>query len=201
MKLLVTAFDAFGGDRVNATEEVLRELPDTIAGAQIVPLLLPTVFGRAAELAAAEAERICPDAILCLGQAATRNAVTPERVAINVMDARIPDNDGAQPVDEPVVSGGPAAYFSTLPVKAMVEAVRAAGVSAELSNSAGTFVCNSLMYAMLHHTHTRRPGVPCGFLHIPALRAQPGDPGVSKEDAVKAVAASIEAIIKNIPKP
>lgn len=202
MQILVTAFDAFGGEASNATQEVLAALPDSANGVELQKLVVPTVFRRAAELATQEAERRRPDAILCLGQAGTRSAVTPERVAINVMDARIPDNDGAQPADEPVIPGGPAAYFSTLPVKEMVDAIRAAGVSAELSNTAGTFVCNSLMYAMLHYTHTHCPDVPCGFVHIPRLDTQTSDgPSISKVDAVKAVGAAIRAISKSIPRP
>lgn len=201
MKILVTAFDPFGGESVNAAAEVLAALPAPTDGAELVKLTVPTVFGRAAEVAVAEAERCRPDAILCLGQAGTRSAVTPERTAVNIMDARIPDNDGAQPVDEPVIPGGPAAYFSTLPVREMVAAIRAAGVPAELSESAGTFVCNSLMYAMLHYTHAHRPDVPCGFVHIPRLNTQASDaPGISRADAVKAVGAAIRSIIKNAPE-
>lgn len=200
MKILVTAFDAFGGEATNAVQEVLAALPSP-GNAEIIKLTVPTVFRRAAAVAVQEAERCRPDAILCLGQAGTRSAVTPERVAINVMDARIPDNEGAQPVDEPILPGGPAAYFSTLPVREMVAAIRAAGVPSELSNTAGTFVCNSLMYAMLHYTHTNCPDIPCGFLHVPRLDTQAADgPSISRVDAVKAVGAAIKAIIKNAPE-
>ena len=202
MRILVTAFDAFGGESVNAVEEVLAALSDSANGVTLRKLVVPTVFGRAAHAAIQEAERCRPDAILCLGQAASRAAVTPERTAVNVMDARIADNDGAQPVDEPVIPGGPAAYFSTLPVKEMVAAIRSAGIPAELSESAGTFVCNSLMYAMLHYTQAHCPNVPCGFMHIPHLDTQAADgPCISRVDAVRAVGAAIQVIAKNIPKP
>ena len=167
MKILLTAFDPFGGESTNASQEALEALPDRVSGGELTKLLLPTVFRAAGEQAIAAAERLGPDAVLSLGQAAGRRALTPERVAVNLMDARIPDNAGFQPADEPVVPGGPAAYFSTLPVKAMVRAMEAAGVPAQVSLSAGTFVCNSLMYTLLHWAALRAPEVRCGFLHLP----------------------------------
>ena len=143
-------------------------------------------------------EREAPDAVLCLGQAGGRAAITPERVAINVDDARIPDNAGEQPVDRPTVPGGPAAYFATLPVKAMAEAIRAAGVAAEVSNTAGTFVCNHLMYAVLHLLAERYPGVRAGFMHVPFVPEQtgdkPGQPSMPLADMVRGLTAAVGAI-------
>lgn len=167
MKLLLTAFDAFGGDGDNISQTVLGALPERVGEAEVCKLLLPTVFGLAAERAIAAAETLQPDAIVCLGQAAGRHAITPERVAVNIMDATLPDNAGRQPRGEPIETGGPAVCCSTLPNEAMAEAVRAAGVPAELSDSAGTFVCNSLLYAMLRWTARQGSAIPCGFVHLP----------------------------------
>ena len=188
MTILLTAFDPFGGEDVNASQEALEALPDRVAGAELIKLLLPTVFRAAGEQALEAAERTGPDFILSLGQAAGRRALTPERVAVNLMDARIPDNAGFQPTDEPVVPGGPTAYFSTLPVKAMVRAMEAAGVPAQLSLSAGTFVCNSLMYTLLHWAAVKAPEVRCGFLHLPL----PGDLG--RNDALRGLEAALEVL-------
>ena len=196
MKILRTAFCPFGGDSLNASQEVMDALPERLEGLQIEKLLLPVSFRSAPRIAIDAAERLRPDAIVCLGQAGGRDAVTPERAALNVMDAAQPDNDGFQPVDEPVVRGGPAAFFSTLPVKVMVEAIARSGVPARLSDSAGTYVCNCLMYALLHWTRTGGHDVPCGFLHLPYLEQQRrgGAPALQKDRAVCAVAAALRVL-------
>ena len=168
MPILVTAFTPFGGDALNASQEILNALPVTLSGVRLEKRLLPVSFRAAPQIAAEAAASLRPEAIVCLGQAGGRDAVTPERVAVNLMDATSPDNDGFQPVDEPIFPDGPAAYFSTLPVKAMVEAMQRLGVPARLSDTAGTYVCNALMYAMLH----RVKDVPCGFIHVPYLTEQ-----------------------------
>ena len=188
MTVLLTAFDPFGGESTNASQQVLEALPDRAAGAELAKLLLPTAFRAAGEEAVDAAERIRPDCILSLGQAAGRKALTPERVAVNLMDARIPDNAGFQPKDEPVVPGGPAAYFSTLPVKAMVKAIAEAGVPAQASLSAGSFVCNSLMYTLLHWAAVRAPEVRCGFMHLPLLA------DLGQEQALRGLLAAMEVL-------
>lgn len=193
MTILVTAFDPFGGAETNTSLEVLEALPPRIGGAKLEKLVLPTVFGLSDRQAQEAAERLRPDAVVCLGQAAGRKAVTPERAALNLMDAARPDNAGNLPAEEPVVPGGPAAYFSTLPVKALAAAVREAGVPAAVSNSAGTFVCNSLMYAMLHYAASCCPGLPCGFIHVPG----PED-GLSREELTRGVAAALTALAESI---
>ncbi len=180
VKLLITAFDAFGGEEDNISELLLRALPAELDGAELCKLTLPTVFGRAAELAIEAAEALRPDAIVCLGQAAARRAITPERVAINLMDAARPDNAGRQPCDEPIEPGGPAACFATLPVKAMTEAIRAEGVPAELSCTAGAYVCNSLMYAMLRYAARCEPEPMCGFIHLPRPSAALGQEALER---------------------
>ena len=190
MTILVTAFDPFGGDEANISQQLLEALPEELDGAVLHKLLLPTVFGKAAERAIAEAERIRPGAIVCLGQAGGRTAITPERVGINCMDASLPDNAGRQPRDEAILPGGPAAYFSTLPLRAMTEAIRAAGVPAQISNTAGTFVCNSLLYAMLQYT-AASPELPCGFLHLPCPDAASG---LSREALLRGLIAALRVL-------
>ena len=148
MKLLLTAFDPFGGEKVNPAQKAVS-LVGEFGGIDIVKLTVPTVFRAASRIVIEAIRREKPAAVLCIGQAGGRAAVTPERVAINLMDARIADNAGNRPEDEPIVQGAPDAYFSTLPIKKVVEAIRKRGIPAEVSNTAGTFVCNELMYSVL----------------------------------------------------
>ena len=191
MNLLLTGFEPFGGDRQNASWLAVSALPDRIGPWTVHKLLVPTVFGLAAEKAVAVAADLRADAVLCVGQAAGRRAVTPEMVAVNLRYASIPDNAGRQPQDEPVIPGAPAAYFSTLPVRAMAAAIQLSGVPAAVSYSAGTFVCNDLMYSLLHHfsgTETR-----AGFLHVPYANGQ-GEPALPLESLSQAVAAAVMAL-------
>ena len=149
MKILITGFNPFGGESTNPAFEAVKLLPDTIKEAQIIKLEIPTEFKRAGKVLQDGIETNKPDVVVCIGQAGGRSAITPEKVAINLMDGRIPDNAGYQPVDTPVREDGPTAYFASLPVKAMVETIREAGIPAFLSYSAGTYVCNFLMYELL----------------------------------------------------
>lgn len=198
MKILVTAFDPFGGESVNPAQQAVERLEDVIGGHQIHKLIIPTVFGRAAELVIQEMDALHPDAVVCVGQAGGRKAVTPERVAINVMDANITDNAGVRPQDEPIVPDGPAAYFSTLPIKKMVEEIREAGLAADVSNSAGTFVCNSLLYSVLHHAATNMPETKAVFIHVPFIPQQTEGkenvPSMPLEDIVRALTAAVSVL-------
>lgn len=198
MKVLVTAFDPFGGESINPAQQAVEQLPDVIGIHQIHKLIVPTVFGRAAEMVIREMDMIRPDAVVCVGQAGGRKAVTPERVAINIMDANIKDNEGNQPQDEMIVSGGPAAYFSTLPVKEMVRAIRNVGLAAEVSNTAGTFVCNSLLYSVLHHAASGMPETRAVFIHVPYIPQQTEGrenvPSMPLEDIVRALSAAISIL-------
>lgn len=198
MKILLTAFDPFNGEPVNPAMEAVALVPDRIEGAEIVRLTVPTVFRRSVEVVISAVEKVHPDVVLCVGQAGGRRELTPERVAINLDDAAIPDNEGNQPVDQPIFPDGAPAYFSTLPVKAMVRAIRAAGLPACLSDSAGTFVCNHLMYGLLYTLEKRFPGVRGGFLHVPYTPEQ----AVLKEGVpymnVRDIACGIEAAIRAI---
>ena len=171
-RILLTGFDPFGGESINPSWEAAHALHDRrIGGHRISALQLPTEFAGSLRALKAAMRELTPAIVLGVGQAGGRQQLSIERVAINVQDARIPDNAGAQPVDEPVIAGAPAAYFSTLPIKAMLAALLAHGVPAEISNSAGTYVCNHIAYAMLHLAGKRR-GVRAGFIHIPYLPAQ-----------------------------
>jgi pyroglutamyl-peptidase len=146
MKILVTGFDPFGGESTNPALEAVKGLPNEINGAEIIKLEIPTVFNKSAEVTKKAILQHQPDVVLNIGQAGGRYTVTPERIAINVDDARIPDNEGNQPIDVPIHEDGAPAYFTQLPVKAMVKTIKEAGLPAALSNSAGTFVCNHIMY-------------------------------------------------------
>lgn len=191
-QLLITGFDPFGGEQINPSWEVVSQLPDTLGSFRLHKLQIPTIFSEAAQKVLEAAQNIQPDVILCIGQAGGRSAVTPERVAINIRDARICDNAGNQPADQPIVPDGPAAYFSTVPVKAMVQAMTDAGYSAAISNTAGTFVCNDVLYTLLHHYHGT--SVQAGFIHVPYLPQQ-GSPNMPQETTLAALKAAICAIL------
>lgn len=171
-QLLVTAFDPFGWEPVNASQRTLALLPDTIGSWSVDKLVLPTTFEGATLLLLDALRAQQPQAVLCLGQAAGRTALTPERVAINLDDARIPDNAGHQPLEQPIVPGGPAAYFSTLPVALMAQAIKAAGMPADVSLTAGSFVCNHVLYTLLHHIAVEGLPIRAAFLHLPLLEEQ-----------------------------
>jgi pyroglutamyl-peptidase len=188
--ILVTGFDPFGGESTNASWEAVKRLPEKIGNLQIHKLEIPTVFGEAAEKVLQAAEALHAQVILCVGQAAGRGSVTPERIGINIRDARIPDNRGYVPADVPVVPDAPAAYFATVPVKDMVSAIQQKNIPASVSNSAGTFVCNDLLYTLLHHFDGTSTQV--GFIHIPLLPEQ-GSPSLPLSDTIAALTAAIEA--------
>ncbi|MFS9314014.1 pyroglutamyl-peptidase I [Streptococcus infantis] len=199
MKILVTGFDPFGGEKVNPALEAVKSLPSVIHGAEIRWVEIPTVFYQSAEVLEAEIVRYQPDVVLCIGQAGGRASLTPERVAINQDDARIPDNQGNQPIDTPIRLDGEAAYFSTLPIKAMVQAIKEVGLPATVSNTAGTFVCNHLMYQALYLADKKFPHMRAGFMHIPYMIEQvinkPNTASMNLADIVKGIEATIGAIV------
>jgi pyroglutamyl-peptidase len=195
--VLVTGFEPFGGDDRNPSWEVCERLPGEIAGLRVEVCLVPCEFRRAFEVVAEAIERHRHALVVCLGLAAGRTHMGVERVAINADDARIPDNAGMQPVDEPIAAGGPPAYFATLPVKAMVAAMRAEGVPAEVSNSAGTYVCNHLMYGVLHYLAASGLRARAGFIHVPSSEEMALDkreaPSMALATMVRGVQAAIAA--------
>lgn len=190
-KLLITGFDPFGGQSVNPSWLAVEQLPEQVGEFALCKLMIPTVFEKAAQIVMEKAAQIGTDVILCVGQAGGRSAVTPERIGINVRSASIPDNEGVQPVEVPVVEGGPDGIFATVPVYAMTQAIREAGLPGAVSNSAGTFVCNDVLYTLLHHYAGTKTRV--GFIHVPYLPTQ-GEPNLPLEDTVKALTAAIEAV-------
>lgn len=202
MKILVTAFDPFGGETINPAREAAAALPERIGGADIIKLWIPTVFGEAGKQVMKAMDDLRPDAVISLGQAGGRKAVTPERIAINLMDARSPDNAGSQPQEQAIEPGGPDGCFSTLPVKAMAAAIRELGLPGEVSLSAGAFVCNDVMYRVLRHAAKTMPETRCGFIHVPFLPEQtaekPDTFSLSLEDMVKALTAALEVVAKNL---
>lgn len=200
MKVLVTGFDPFGGEKVNPAYEAVKLLPDTIAGAEIIKIEIPTVFTRSAEVLEETIQKYRPDVVLDVGQAGGRSCMTVEKVAINLKEARIPDNDGEQPFDEPIREDGETAYFSTLPVKAMVENMRAHGIPAHISYTAGTYVCNCIMYNALYLAAKKYLGVRAGFIHVPFENGQVvdkanGTPFMSLEMIAKGLEYGIEAAV------
>ena len=201
MKILITGFDPFGGEPVNPALEAVKLMKDEITGAKIIKLEIPTVFQKSVEKIHEMMKAERPDVVLSIGQAGGRFGVTPERVAINVDDARIKDNEGNQPVDTPIFTDGEAAYFSNLPVKAMVEAIKNKGLPSTLSNSAGTFVCNHVMYGVLYYIHKEFPNVRGGFIHVPFITDQvvtkPNVASMALADITEALEAAVEAIVKN----
>lgn len=199
MKILVTGFDPFGGEPINPALEAVKGLADTINGAEIIKLEIPTVFGKSAEVVKAAMEKHHPDVVLNIGQAGGRFAISPERVAINIDDARIPDNEGNQPVDIAIQEDGAPAYFTQLPIKAMVTQMKEAGIPANVSNTAGTFVCNHIMYQVQYLIEKEYPAVKGGFIHVPYIPEQviekAGQPFMSLTDMTKGLTAAIEAIV------
>ena len=190
-KLLVCGFEPFGGESINPSWEAVERLADEICGFEIHKLRLPVVFGEAADLAIESAERLGVDAVLCIGQAGGRGAITPELVGINLRYAKIPDNKGNKPCDEPITEGGAAARFSTLPMRKMSENIMAAGIPSELSYSAGTYVCNDLLYTLLSHFEG---GAGVGFIHIPYSKEQGKSPSMDMDDIVKGLTVAIKSI-------
>lgn len=188
-KLLITGFDPFGGATINPAWEAVKLLPDQIGEYELCKLQIPTVFAKAAALVVEKAEQVQPDVILCVGQAGGRGAVTPERIGVNIRDARIKDNEGNQPRGEFVAADGPAAYFSTVNVKAMAAAAEQAGYPATVSNSAGAFVCNDVLYSVLHHYALS--AVKVGFIHVPWLPEQ-GEPSLPLEKTAAVLEKMIE---------
>nr|WP_285816316.1 pyroglutamyl-peptidase I [Lactobacillus taiwanensis] len=199
MKILVTGFDPFGGDKINPAIEAVKRLPDEINGAEIVKLEIPTVFNKSAEVVKETIENENPDYVLNVGQAGGRFGLTPERVAININDGRIPDNEGYQPLGEPIYEDGETAYFTQLPIKAEAKAIRDAGLPASVSNTAGTYVCNHIMYQVQYMRDKEFPNIKAGFIHIPFLPEQvvnrPNTPSMALDDIVKGLTAALSAIV------
>ena len=201
MKILVTGFDPFGGEPINPAIESVKKLPDNIAGAEIIKLEIPTVRKKSLEKIEKAINEHNPDVILSIGQAGGRFDISIERVGINLDDFRIPDNEGNQIIDEPVFPDGENSYFVKLPVKAMVQNVQKNNIPASVSYTAGTFVCNHVLYGVLYLIEKKYKGKKSGFIHIPFLPQQVIDkrnmPSMELNTIVRGLTAAIEAIVKN----
>ena len=201
MKVLVTGFEPFGGEKINPSFEAVKLLPDSMDGVSIIKRQVPTVFRKSIEELKRLIEEIKPDVVLCVGQAGGRSEISIERVAINIDDANIKDNEGNQPVDEIIFEDGENAYFSNLPIKALVEKIKEAGIPAGISNSAGTFVCNHIMYGLLYLIDKKYPHIKGGFIHVPYLPKQVvnkrNTPSMSLDNIKEALILAIKAIIEN----
>lgn len=199
MKILLTAFDPFGEDKVNPALEAVKIVDTSKIDAEVIKLEVPTVFHKSIEKVQAAMRQHKPDVVLCIGQAGGRFALTPERVAINLDDARIKDNEGNQPVDVAIFPDGAPAYFSNLPIKAMVEYIKEAGLPASVSNTAGTFVCNHLMYGVLYTIAKEFPEARGGFMHVPFIPeqvvARNNTPAMALTDIAKGIEAGLKAIV------
>ena len=200
MKILLTGFEPFSESKINPSEQVVRTLArENIPGIELHTAILPVERVRGPQTLLDAVTRLQPEAVVCLGEASRRMAISIERVAINLLDYRIPDNAGQKIVDEPIARDGPAAYFCTLPVRAMYNAVRIAGIPAELSLSAGAYLCNQVTYVLLHHLAQNRMNIPAGFIHLPALPDQVAAldvliPSMSLEAMARGVKAAIEVL-------
>ncbi|MFY9176431.1 MAG: pyroglutamyl-peptidase I [Caldicoprobacterales bacterium] len=198
MKVLITAFEPFGGEKVNPALEAMKLLPDRIGNLQILKLELPTVFDKSIEKVWQFIDNKNPDAVICLGQAGGRACISIERVAINIDDTEVADNEGNRPTDQPIFKDGENAYFSNLPIKKIVNTIKQMGIPAKVSNTAGTYVCNHVMYGVLYKIHKERLNTKAGFIHVPFIPEQvvdkPGRPSMSLENIVKVVEAACKAL-------
>ncbi|WP_036770192.1 pyroglutamyl-peptidase I [Photorhabdus australis] len=200
--VLITGFDPFDNETINPSWEAAKQLQGRrLCGARVEARQLPCVFDVSLACLYAAIDEIQPDLVISVGQAGGRPDITVERVAININDARIPDNQGNKPINTPIVVTGPAAYFSTLPINAIVKGLRKAGVPASISQTAGTFVCNHVMYGLLHHLAHTNPEIRGGFIHIPYLPEQAvrysGTPSMSLETVITALEIAIDEALKN----
>lgn len=191
-KLLISGFEPFDNERINPSWEAVKLLPEVVGDYRLTKICLPVVFGVAADELLRVADEISPDVIIAVGQAGGRAAVTPEMVGINLRHGKIPDNAGKLATDEPIMVGGAAAYFSTLPVRKMAEGVKNAGLPAEVSYSAGAYVCNDVLYTLLAKTAENLTRV--GFIHIPYAKEQGKEPSMEMDDIVRALTSAILSI-------
>lgn len=203
MKILVTGFDPFGGETVNPAYEAVKMLPEQIAGAEIIKLEIPTVFSKSSVAVEEGIQKYNPDIVINVGQAGGRSHITIEQVAINLADARIPDNAGEQPLNEALQPDGDTAYFATVPIRAMVKHVQEHGLPCSISYTAGTYVCNCVMYNVLYMTRKKYPNIKAGFIHVPFATSQligkpATTPGMSLDEIEKSLEYAIEAVVLGV---
>ena len=199
MKILITGFKPFGGDQMNPAHEAVHRLKEKYGEIQVVRESLSVVFHKSISELDHLIEVHQPEIVICAGQATGRAQITIERIGINLDDARIADNDGQTPIDEPIRKNGPAAYFSNLPIKAMANAIREAGIPASVSNTAGTYVCNHILYGLMDLIDVKYPHIKGGFIHVPSAPEQvvdkPNIPSMSIESIVIGLEAALLAAV------
>lgn len=203
MKILITGFDPFGGESVNPAWEAVQKIPTKINNIEIVTEQIPTVFRESVEILLSAVEKHSPDIVLCIGQAGGRFELNIERVAINMDDARIPDNKGNQPLNSSIYLDGENAYFTNLPVKKMMQAVKDKGIPCSISYTAGTFVCNHIFYSLLYHINKKNINVQAGgFIHVPYLPNQviskQNQPYMSTDLIVQGISTMIEVLFDGL---
>lgn len=199
MKILITGFDPFGGEDINPAYEVVKKVKDNICGADVIKFQVPTAFNESIKRTTDKIKEINPDFVLNIGQAGGRTGISIERVAININDARIPDNLNQQPIDEKIDETGQNAYFASIPIKNIVKAIKNKKIPAAVSDSAGTYVCNHLMYGILNYIYKNNLNIKAGFIHIPYLFQQvidkPNMPGMDIDTMVTAIETAVEIIV------
>ena len=204
MKVLITGFDKFGGESINPSNLCVNSLSDVIDNIEIKKITLPTVFKDSSRVLEENIKSFSPSIVICVGQAGGRSKITPERIAINIDDARIPDNIGNSPIDETIRKDGENAYFSTLPIKAIVNELNKNNIPSAISNTAGTFVCNHIMYESLYLASKKYPNIKAGFIHIPYIKEQvkdkPNMPFMKKEDIIIALELIIKTAVNYFDK-
>ena len=204
MKVLITGFDKFGGESINPSSLCVNSLPDVIDNIEIKKITLPTIFKDSSQVLEENIKSFSPNIVICVGQAGGRSKITPERIAINIDDARIPDNIGNSPIDKTIRKDGENAYFSTLPIKAIVDGLNKNNIPSAISNTAGTFVCNHIMYESLYLASTKYPHIKAGFIHIPFIEEQvldkPNMPFMKKEDIIIALELIIKTAVNYFDK-
>ena len=204
MRVLITGFDKFGGESINPSSLCVNSLPDVIDNIEIKKITLPTVFKDSSQVLEENIDSFSPNIVICVGQAGGRSKITPERIAINIDDARIPDNIGNSPIDEAIRKDGENAYFSTLPIKAIVDELNKNNIPSAISNTAGTFVCNHIMYEALYLSSKKYPNIKAGFIHIPYIKEQvidkPNMPFMKKEEIIQALKIIIKISVNYFDK-
>jgi len=198
VKILLTGFDPFGGESINPSYEAIKKITNHHPSVEVITKELPTIFKKAIEVLDDTLASVKPDVVVCTGQAGGRFDISLERIGINLIDAKIPDNDGDQPIDEKIFADGKEAYFSTIPIKAIVKRMRENGIPASVSNTAGTFVCNCILYGAMYLIDKKYPDIRGGFVHVPFLPEQVIDkvnmPSMSLETITQAFEVMIETI-------
>lgn len=200
MKVLITGFDPFGGESINPAWEAVKAMENSLDGIEVIKLQIPTVFKKSAEKLFAGIEEHRPDMVICIGQAGGRYDISVERVAINMDDGRIPDNEGYQPIDTPVYEDGENAYFATLPIKGIVEEIKLAKIPASVSNTAGTYVCNHIMYSLLYYISKNNLNIKGGFIHVPYITEQVVDKKNMPYMEVSTITKALECAVKALNK-